>query len=736
MKQRCRFIIIVFSLIVIARLDVFGAEIRGKIVGIGQNPVEGAIVLHRESGEKTTTDSSGEFVLAVATESALRLEVVHPDYYEREFVISKSQLAKKQEFILIPVIRQKEEVIVTALRYPELSTSIPVAGTVISSETITDKIPATVNELIQETPGVGAIGSGGFALVPTVRGMARRRVLYLVDGSRLESDRRVGPNASFVSPEDIDRIEIIRSPSSVFYGSDALGGVIHVLTKKPRFEERPYGKIMTGYGTTNGEKRIGLLLGSSIGDNAFQFSFNIVDAGNYKAPGGVEILHSQYTQGSVQAKFSHRTEERDITLSFLGARGNKIGRPNTQPAIRPTWHPRENQNLISLSWNEKNIGGGDIVFHSYVNPNFLETQTDTYNASGVKTRESFSRTESAEYGFHLAFHKNVLKALKGEVGLDFFGRAACKAFASYLTFNASGVITERIEEYPYLDGSRKDLGLFLSLDYSGIPNLDILAGIRGDNLWMTALPAGASSPVKTKNAKTTGFLAVSYKLFGPLTVFANAGRAYRVPSINERFYTGISGRGFIIGQPGLKPETSLNYDFGLKWADRKFFAGLYGFIYTIDDMIERYRVNPTTFTYGNIERGRIKGLELEMEYYVLPGWKLFGNFFTLRGENLETAAPLNDIPPFHVFAGTRFWKGRLSFEANIVIQLDKDNPGPAEIAVDGFETINLKAFYSWKNFSLNLTLNNLLNRTYIARPDSEAMFEPGRNLRFALAYSF
>lgn len=71
---------------------------------------------------------------------------------------------------------------------------------------------------------MASLGSGGFSIVPSIRGLARRRILLLVDGARLSSDRRTGPNASFLNPEDLARIEILRSPSSVYYGSDAIGG--------------------------------------------------------------------------------------------------------------------------------------------------------------------------------------------------------------------------------------------------------------------------------------------------------------------------------------------------------------------------------------------------------------------------------------------------------------------------------------------------------------------------------
>ncbi len=363
------------------------AEIRGRVVGALDNPVAAAVVLHRASGAKTETDAEGRFALDIPALGRFILEVVHPDYYDREFEIGARELAKPVVLVLVPLITQNEEVVITAMRYPEPSIQVPAASTVVSGETLSEEMVPNISEGLQNVPGVGALGSAGFSLVPSVRGLARRRVLYLVDGARLESDRRTGPNASFVSPEDIERIEVLRSASSVFYGSDAIGGVIHILTRTPSFEPGIHGRLQAGYGTVNGEKRVGLGLNGSAGDWAFSLSFHRDDAGLYRAPGGTKVLQSQFTQGSLLAKAALRTDKREIDIGVLAARGTDIGKPSITASTKPTWYPRESQNLIQLHWKEKHVGkGGEILFHAFVNPNFLETLTDTYN--GFLAKES------------------------------------------------------------------------------------------------------------------------------------------------------------------------------------------------------------------------------------------------------------------------------------------------------------------------------------------------------------
>ena len=97
---------------------------------------------------------------------------------------------------------------------------------------------------------------------------------------------------------------------------------------------------------------------------------------------------------------------------------------------------------------------------------------------------------------------------------------------------------------------------------------------------------------------------------------------------------------------------------------------------------------------------------------------------------------MNDVPPYRIYAGTKYWKGRFAAELNATFCLAKDDPGPAEIAVASSQLVNLKASYLWRGLDFFITVGNLFDATYIARADPDAMFEPARNLRVGFGYSF
>ncbi len=445
---------------------------------------------------------------------------------------------------------------------------------------------------------------------------------------------------------------------------------------------------------------------------------------------------SEFTQGSLFGKISHNTKKREIRVSFLGARAKNVGKPNQDSLTKPTWYPMESQNFIQLQWLEKGLDGhGDINFQAWLNPNSLETQKE--KLKDYKISESYSKTESLDYGFHLSYGRKIGNHFRLKGGADWFGRTRSKAINRNADFDTSGNITDIYEESPYSDGKRRDLGVFISADYTGVKNLDLVTGIRADFISLEALPGGYSEKEKSSYSAFTGFIGGTFKIVPSVVFFTNLARAYRAPSLNELFYSGITGRGFILAQPGLKPEMSYNLDIGLKVIQNRFFVGAYAFYYLIDDMIERYLVKEALYTYGNINRGEIKGYEIEVEYYPMPGWRIFGNFFSFKGKSLNSDDYLNDIPSHRLYLGTKFWIGRLSLEVNATLQGEKTNPGPAEVAIPGFETFGLKASYFIASaVQCYVVLSNVTNSLYIARPDLSAVEEPGRNFLIGLNFSF
>ena len=174
---------VLFLIFLLCVTGVWAADIRGVIQTAKGTPISDAVILHRDSGRKSLSDEKGGFRLSLPEDKKIVLEIIHPDYIEQEISIDKKDLQKKIIVTLTPYIRQQEEVVVTALRYPESSATIPAAETVVTEESLEEKITPNIAQGLLDLPGISNIGAGGFSLVPNIRGLARRRVLILIDNA-------------------------------------------------------------------------------------------------------------------------------------------------------------------------------------------------------------------------------------------------------------------------------------------------------------------------------------------------------------------------------------------------------------------------------------------------------------------------------------------------------------------------------------------------------------------------
>ncbi len=129
------------------------------------------------------------------------------------------------------------EVVVTATRTPQTINQVLASTTVISTEDIERYQPTDLLDLFQHIPGVDIARDGGIGSTPGVfiRGSNSGHALFLVDGQRINSASLSITSYQFIDPSQIERIEIVRGAKSSIYGSDAVGGVIQIFTKKGNF---------------------------------------------------------------------------------------------------------------------------------------------------------------------------------------------------------------------------------------------------------------------------------------------------------------------------------------------------------------------------------------------------------------------------------------------------------------------------------------------------------------------
>lgn len=608
---------IIILLLLHLNILIIGVKAEGnvtlKIIGMDLKPIKGAQVRVADCDEAKESNADGLVEILLCRKKCI-VVVRHPNYFEQERILNGSDAGKIIEIKLMPLIKQTEELIVSATRYPERGIEIPAIENVLLASEVGGKEPANIEAALNDAIGVTSIGSGGYSKALSIRGLARKRVLLLVDNARINSDRRTGPSASFVMPEDIESIEMIRNSSSALYGSDAIGGVIHLIMKKPDLSSKFKGKVRMKYGFNNKEKQAGVSLNFAKENSGLYVSLQGIDAENYKNSKG-QTPDSYFSSYGVFSKYLYLNDERGIEFSLLINRGIDIGKPSKNSLQQPTWYPKETHNLFNFYWQENLSDFNKFNFRFFLDPNKLETQKDTVEGvDRIKTKESVAINESTDYGLQFAYLRLLNEKAKISIGLDNIGRIGVNAYNTDKKYDSEGNLIKTSFYSSIRDGKRNDYGIFVSFD-SEWENLNFNAGVRYDYFKLSAEHTELINANKFKSDALTGFAAVLYKFPTDIIFISRIGHAYRLPCLSERFYVGITGRGQVIGNPNLAAEKSINFDMGVKVAKKNFYAGVYGFYYKIDDMVERYNVSSTVYTYDNIESGVIKGFEGEIDFY-------------------------------------------------------------------------------------------------------------------------
>jgi outer membrane receptor protein involved in Fe transport len=725
--RKLYFISLFFSLSTV----IPAARISGIVKDSKKNILAEVTVIVKHTDNTTSTDTQGKFKVTVPDEWETAVLIFQrKGYHPRELRVKVDNKPKILEMFFIPREYLLEKVTVTAMNQERESIEVPAAERSLSSLEIQEKIPESIVDTLSDTPGVHFIGSGGLAITPSIRGLARRRVLVLVDGHRITSDRRAGTSPSFVPPELADRIEVVRSASSVLYGSDAIGGVVNILTRPTQTPESKLEKntnfnlgfnpnnnwINTGINTYRQWEKWKIFSG---------FQFNRAD--DYNSPEG-KMFHAGYTYYSGKVDLSFADKNRAFYLGYIGGIGKDIGKPDRKN--NPDKYdlvPTETNHIIRLGYTDKQlVKKGTFDFSLFLNPN-------TYLLDKIDTKANTIQGSNTT-GLNLGIKSDIKKSLSStfalRVGAEWFSRQGVDMENRAQTRNEIIEVT-----YPLRSGTRNDYGLFFTFDYSLAPSLEIDGGIRCTYFSIRADVNGRDMEKSTGSPSL--FLGIIKKFNSGTSIFINLGRAFRFPSLSEAFYTGITGRNYVIGNPDLEPESSWNIDAGLKIASKKFAMGLYLFTNHIRDMIERYRNEDDIYTYDNIDAGRIYGGEIELEYHPFNNFELFGHFFYYKGKSTTTDEPLNDLPAPRLALGGKFFVDRFWFQLDFLHSLKKTNPGPAEVENDAFTTLDIKGgIYFSSAFSLYVKVSNLFNQLYYPNADPDIPPAKGLNITAGLHFYF
>ncbi len=233
MKKKFQYILLLFFFCttLVAQQKI---TIQGTVFGEAtQKPLKGAIVSVLD--KNVTTDKNGKYRLVVNPQEKMRISISYLGY---ETIKRKIDFSKRNDFIsdfyLIPSESPLNEVVVTGTRTEKKVADSPVITRVISKKQIADRSETDIrNLLMNEVPGL-QFQEVGFGTTINFQGLSGKHILFLIDGERIAGE--IGNNIDYqrISLNNIERIEIVQGASSALYGSQAMGAVINLITKKAK----------------------------------------------------------------------------------------------------------------------------------------------------------------------------------------------------------------------------------------------------------------------------------------------------------------------------------------------------------------------------------------------------------------------------------------------------------------------------------------------------------------------
>ncbi|HWA15695.1 MAG TPA: TonB-dependent receptor, partial [Gemmatimonadales bacterium] len=303
--------------------------VSGKVTSTDGTPLVDARVTVVEAGRSVSTNAAGQYLIANLPTGSYTLSYSAIGYAPHARRVTLTEAPLSMDVALKPSLVELPPLQVTSTPNATDPLSSPQPTAVIDGENLHAAQAPSLGETLNTVAGVHSLSTGAGIGKPVIRGLTSNRVLILDDGQRTETQQWGDEHGPNIETANADRIEVIRGPASVLYGSDALGGVVNVIPKAlPSAEPGQrvfHGEVTASYSTNTNEPAGALLLEGARGNVGVRASFSGRSGGDVKTPGytlwnsgneaigGSLAVGTRGNWGNVSATFSQRNEKIELT---------------------------------------------------------------------------------------------------------------------------------------------------------------------------------------------------------------------------------------------------------------------------------------------------------------------------------------------------------------------------------------------------------------------------------------
>ncbi|HEU4996863.1 MAG TPA: TonB-dependent receptor [Gemmatimonadaceae bacterium] len=679
-------------------------------------------------------------------------------------------------------------VTITATRSQRSTFDTPQAITVLDSSVLRAKLPHGAVDLFRDIAGLDASGVGPSQRRPEIRGMRGQRILLLEDGLRLNNSRRqqdFGELPAVAGISDLDRVEVVRGPSSVLYGTDAIGGVVNIIS--PPTPSTPSGEVHGDatyrYGSAGSASTPNGAIMTRFGNLGVRASAAYRDANAYRAAKGSfgditladeeEVFDSGIRDQSYSLMLGYDLQNRGEV--FSRAEWYKAGQAGfgfIDPAKLGQGQPR-----VQILYPDQDYSRYTVGYRASALSTFFATRAEvsTYlqrnerhlnnyvlvpaGPGATIDSKSYNFTDLATVGGRIELARPILSRAVLTYGVDAFRDRSNNTDSSRTIITGFGPPTNTANSTPAVPNATfRSAGAFTQLELEPLSRLTTVLGLRGQDIVAETRPTpGVTRPlIKGTNRTLVWNANALYRLTQDLNVIGTIGRGFRSPNLVERFFEGnaTEANSFQRANPDLGPETSLNTDLGLRFRRNVYYAEGFVFRNDVHDAIKGVATGGTVngrpeFQNHNIGRLRVDGMELTTGVHALSGVDASASFTRVDGKNIsDPNNPIGDSYSSKLVGDIAYspWNGRLSVGYTLRYQGEQKEvivgTNPIGDKLPAFAVHSARAsvrLFDRRGLSnsLALTVDNIGDKLYAEFPNASFFRpEPGRSVSLAIFTSF
>ncbi|MEM7371853.1 MAG: TonB-dependent receptor [Bacteroidota bacterium] len=731
------FYLVIWILFLISFRTLHAQSVSGRIIDqLTKKSIEGVQIGILGTHLAAMSDSSGQFTIVLSKAGTYQLHCSHPSYESmtRGFLLGMD-VPTSIGLVLSPLPYQlPQEIITSARRSEENLWNIPEMMAIMDQAEISERSPRTTPELMMSMPGVWMQKTnhgGGSAIL---RGLTGNQTLLMVDGIRINnSTYRYGPNQylNTIDPWTVEKIEVIRGGGAVQYGSDALGGVIQLLTVKPQFSEDKFQSSVSAQGkfmSADMEKNLRANWQLKSQKVFVNMGFSYKDFGDLLAGGELGVqAPSAYTEIDGDFKAVIRLSQKDqLSLHWQRVDQRNVSRFD-QVAQRGyglyEFNPQQ-RNLAYARWEHQDNS-------PWLRQLRLTCLGQTSNEVRAKQKQDspILRTEQDEVstiGAVLEHQATPINRWTIISGLDIYSDQIASIAQELNTTDSSQVELRGL----YPDGaSALNASIFSlhSLEFNGIT---LKAGLRHSLIRLSAFDLQFGG-FDLRPQATVGHIAASYHLGKWHHLSSSFQTGFRSPNINDLSSFGSFDSGIEVPAQELGAERSATGELVYKFSHPQL-SGSIGMYYShLKGLIERV---PTTFNgsdrylgeavfaKANVAAAFIRGIEMDARFALLPELELYTHgTYTFGATQEDPSSPLRRIPPLYGGTGLS-WKSDNGFTARLEYRYAsrqnrlsdgdiRDHRIP-DGGTPGWQVLDAFWGYQWKKFQGRVGLQNLFDQAY------------------------